>query len=64
VNYRDGFSPSRTMGISSTPDAPEAAGAQGSIFQSTMDTEVVVHLIAAEREPSATAPSSKQGSTS
>ncbi|HET6617991.1 MAG TPA: amidophosphoribosyltransferase [Gemmatimonadota bacterium] len=53
VNYRDGFlAVAHNGNLVNARTLRRRLERKGSIFQSTMDTEVVVHLIAAERDPS------------
>jgi amidophosphoribosyltransferase len=53
VNYRDGFlAVAHNGNLVNARTLRRRLERVGSIFQSTMDTEVVVHLIAAERDPS------------
>ncbi len=53
VNYRDGFlSVGHNGNLVNARTLRRRLERSGSIFQSTMDTEVLVHLIAAERDPS------------
>ncbi|HUF89775.1 MAG TPA: amidophosphoribosyltransferase [Gemmatimonadota bacterium] len=53
VNYRDGFlAVAHNGNLVNARTLRRRLERAGSIFQSTMDTEVVVHLIAAERDPS------------
>jgi amidophosphoribosyltransferase len=53
VNYRDGFlAVAHNGNLVNARTLRRRLERSGSIFQSTMDTEVVVHLIAAERDPS------------
>ncbi|HUP01139.1 MAG TPA: amidophosphoribosyltransferase [Gemmatimonadota bacterium] len=52
VNYRDGFlAVSHNGNLVNARTLRRRLESAGSIFQSTMDTEVLVHLIAASREP-------------
>jgi len=53
VNYRDGFLAIAHNGnLVNARTVRRRLERSGSIFQSTMDTEVLVHLIAGERDPS------------
>lgn len=53
VNYKDGFlAVAHNGNLVNARTLRRRLERKGSIFQSTMDTEVVVHLIAAERDPS------------
>ena len=53
VNYRDGFlAVAHNGNLTNARTLRRRLERSGSIFQSTMDTEVVVHLIAAERDAS------------
>ncbi|MBW3660555.1 MAG: amidophosphoribosyltransferase [Gemmatimonadetes bacterium] len=53
VNYRGGFlSVAHNGNLVNARTLRRRLERSGSIFQSTMDTEVLVHLIAAERDPS------------
>lgn len=53
VNYRDGFlSVAHNGNLVNARTLRRRLERAGSIFQSTMDTEVLVHLVAAERDPS------------
>ncbi|MDX1622548.1 MAG: amidophosphoribosyltransferase [Gemmatimonadota bacterium] len=53
VNYRDGFlAVAHNGNLVNARTLRRRLERSGSIFQSTMDTEVLVHLIAAERDPS------------
>ncbi|HUP20610.1 MAG TPA: amidophosphoribosyltransferase [Gemmatimonadota bacterium] len=53
VNYRDGFlAVAHNGNLVNARTLRRRLERAGSIFQSTMDTEVLVHLIAAERDPS------------
>ncbi len=53
VNYKDGFlSVAHNGNLVNARTLRRRLERKGSIFQSTMDTEVLVHLIAAERDPS------------
>jgi len=53
VNYRDGFlAVAHNGNLVNARTVRRRLERSGSIFQSTMDTEVLVHLIAGERDPS------------